>query len=138
MDKKIYARVSLNVPATVITDDGTELPVTAIDTTRESVTILCTLNQREAIAPGGNCVLGGRPVQVSLLLNLPDGTGRDAVVQAKCHLASARRLSKAQCMVGMRYVDIESRSLNRLESYLQQASGRDPAKADRSTPKAPA
>ncbi len=123
MDKKIFGRVSVNLPATIINDDGDKLEVTAVDTTGDIVDILCSLKQRDAIAPGGNFMVGGRPVQLSLILSLPDGKGKDASVQAKCHIVYSRRLSKEQCMVRMRYVDIESQSLSRLLRYLQQSSG---------------
>lgn len=121
MDKKIYGRVSVNLPATIVNEDGVELSVTAVDTTADSVNILCTLHQRDAIAPGGNFMVGGRPVQLSVSLSLSDSEGQEATVQAKCHIVYSRRLSKDQCMIRLRYVDIESRSRNRLLRYLKRS-----------------
>jgi hypothetical protein len=123
MDKKIYGRVSENLPATIVNEDGIELHVTAVDTAGDSVNILCNLNQREAIAPGGKFLVGGRPRQLSVNLRLPDEEGKDMPFQAKCHVAFTRRLSKELCMLGMRYVDIESQSLIRLVRYLKKSAG---------------
>lgn len=123
MDKKIYGRVSENLPATIVNEDGIELHVTAVDTAGDSVNILCNLYQRDAIAPGGRFLVGGRPVQLSINLRLPDEEGKDAPFQAKCHIAFSRRLSKEQCMIGMRYIDIESQSLIRLVRYLKKSAG---------------
>lgn len=120
MDKKIYGRVSENLPATIVNEDGVELHVTAVDTAGDSINILCNLYQRDTIAPGGNFLVSGRPVRLSIKLRLPDG---EAPFQAKCHIAFLRRLSKEQCMIGMRYVDIESQSLNRLVHYLKKSAG---------------
>ncbi|MBL1265527.1 PilZ domain-containing protein [Candidatus Methylomicrobium oryzae] len=123
MDKKIYGRVSESLPATIVNEDGVELHVIAVDTTGDGVNVLCDFYQRDAIVPGGNFLVGGRPVQLSISLTLPDGEGQDAPFRAKCHIAFLRRLSKERCMIGMRYVDVESQSLNRLVRYLKKSAG---------------
>jgi hypothetical protein len=123
MDKKIYGRVSEKLPVTIVNEEGIEWQVTAVDTAGDSINIVCNLYQRDAIAPGGNFLVGGRPVQLSITLSLPDDEGLDVSFQAKCHVAYSRRISKEQCMIGMRYVDIESQSLNRLIRYLKKSAG---------------
>ncbi|MEC4750412.1 PilZ domain-containing protein [Methylomicrobium sp. Wu6] len=123
MEKKIYGRVSEKLPATIFNEGGSELHVTAVETTGDGVNVLCDIYQRDAIAPGGNFVIGGRPMRLSIALNLPDGEGQNVPVQAKCHIAYARRLSKEQCMICMRYVEIENNSLNRLVSYISKSAG---------------
>jgi hypothetical protein len=123
MEKKIYGRVSERLPATLVNEDGMELNVTAVDTTGDGVNILCNIYERDAIAPGGNFLIGGRPVQLSIALSLPDNEGEEAPVEAKCHIVYSRRISKDQCMIGMRYVNIENQSLNRLVRFIHKSAG---------------
>ncbi|MGR8940062.1 MAG: PilZ domain-containing protein [Gammaproteobacteria bacterium] len=123
MEKKIYGRVSERLPATLVNEDGIELKVTAVDMAGDGVNILCNIYQRDAIAPGGNFLVGGRPVQLSIALSLPDEEGAVAPVQAKCHIVYSRRISKEQCMIGMRYVDIENQTLNRLVRFIHKSAG---------------
>lgn len=123
MEKKIYGRVSERIPATLVNEDGMALDVTAVETAGDSVNIVCNIYQRDAIAPGGNFLVGGRPLQISVALRLPDDEGRETPVQAKCHIVYSRRISKDQCMIGMRYVDIEDQNLNRLVRYIHKSAG---------------
>lgn len=130
MDKRIYGRVPVNLRATVANEGGVELQVTALETTGESVNVLCSLEQRDAIAPGGNIMVGGRPMRVSVTLRLPGAEWEDAVVRAKCNVMSCRRLSIQECVMRLRYVEIDSLSHKHLENFLKKAIG-----APRGSPK---
>lgn len=119
MEKKYYGRVSKQLSAIVANEDGFHLKVVTVDTAIDGVSILCNIYQRDVITPGGSFIRDGRPVKLSITLDLPDDDHASPIM-ARCHIAYSRRISKDQCMIGMRYVDFENNSQDRLLRFIRK------------------
>ena len=120
MEKKYYGRVSKQLSAIIENEDGLRLQVVAVDTAGNGVSILCNIYQREAITPEGRIIRNGKPVELSIALDLPDEDGRTSSIVARCHVAYSRRISNEQCMIGMRYVDFEHSNHERLLRFISE------------------
>lgn len=121
MEKKYYGRVSKPLSAIVANEDGLRLKVVAVDTSGDGVSILCNTYQRDVITPGGSFIREGRPVELSISLELPDEEAHASPIVARCHINYSRRISSEQCMIGMRYVDFENNSHDRLLRFISKA-----------------
>lgn len=122
MNKKYFGKVSSQLPAIVANEDGMRLKVTTVDTASDGISILCNIHQRDAITPGGSFLRNGRPMQLSIALDLPDDKGQAVPFTATCNVAYSRRISKEKCMIGMRYIDLERDSEVNLYRYIKSAT----------------
>lgn len=120
--KKYYGRVTKQLSAIISNQDGLRLKVVAIDTAVDGVSILCNFYQRDLLTPGGSFIRNGRPVELSLSLDLPDEEGRLSSLVARCHISYSRRISKEKCVIGMRYIGFEDNSQDRLFQFLSNTS----------------
>jgi hypothetical protein len=122
MEKKYYyGKVSKQLSAIIENEDGLRLKAVAVDTAGDGVSILCNIYQRDVITPGGSFIRDGRPVELSISLDLPDEEGRLTPISARCHITYSRRISKEQCLIGMRYVDFEHNSHDRLLRFISKS-----------------
>ena len=121
MEKKYYGRVNKQLSAIVANEDGLRLKVMAVDTAGDSVSILCNFYQRDTITPGGCFIRDGRPVELMLSLYLPDDEKQLAPLLARCHIAYSRRISREQCMIGLRYIYFENDGHARLLRFINSA-----------------
>ncbi|MGR9086531.1 MAG: PilZ domain-containing protein [Gammaproteobacteria bacterium] len=120
VNKRHFGRVSRQLSAIVENEDGLRLKVVTVDASVSGVSFLCNIYQRDVMTPGGSFLRNGRPVRLSITLELPDGEGNVALVRAYCHIAYSRRISREKCMIGMRYIDFEQNSHERLCRFISQ------------------
>lgn len=120
MHKKFYPKISKQLSAVVANEDGVQLNVLAVDTNGAEVCIQCDMRQRNVMTPGGSYVRGGRPVEWSISLELPDEDGKISPVAARCHISYSRRISSDLCKIGMRYVDMGRNDYNRLIRFIEK------------------
>lgn len=120
MRKKLYPKISKQLLAVVANEDGVRLNVLALDTNSAEVCIQCDIKQRNVMTPGGSYVRGGRPVELSISLELPDENGQISSIAARCHIAYSRRISKDLCKIGMRYIDMGKNDYNRLILFIEK------------------
>lgn len=120
MRKKLYPKISKQLSAVVANEDGVQLNVLALDTSSAEICIQCDIKQRNFMTPGGSYVRGGRPVELSISLELPDENGRVSPIAARCHIAYSRRISKDLCKIGMRYIDMGKSDYNRLIQFIEK------------------
>ncbi|WAK03032.1 PilZ domain-containing protein [Methylobacter sp. YRD-M1] len=120
MRKKIYPKISKQLSAVVANEDGVHLNVLALDTSSAEVSIQCDIGQRNVMTPGGSYVRGGKLVELSISLELPDENGQVSPIEARCHIAYSRRISRDLCKIGMRYVDMGKNDYNRLIQFIEK------------------
>jgi hypothetical protein len=120
--KKYFGRVTKQLSAIVSNPDGLRVKVVAIDTAVDGVSILCNFYQRDLLTPRGSFIRNGRPVELSLSLDLPDEKGGLSPLVARCHISYSRRISKEKCVIGMRYIGFENDSEDRLFQFLSNTS----------------
>ena len=120
MRKKIYPKISKPLSAIVANEDGVHLNVLALDTNSAELSIQCDIRQRNVMTPGGSYVRGGRLVELSISLELPDENGQMSPIAARCHIAYSRRISRDLCKIGMRYVDMGKNDYNRLIQFIEK------------------
>lgn len=120
MQRKIYPKISKELSAVVVNEEGVRLTVLAVDTTSAEVCIQCDVTQRNVMTPGGNYVHGGRPVEWSISLDLPGDNGQISSIAARCHISHSRRISSDLCKIGMRYIDMGKNDYNRLIQFIEK------------------
>lgn len=121
MSKRHYGRISKQLPAIVANEDGMRLKVVTVDASIGGVSILCNIYQRDVITPGGSFIRNGRPVKLSISLDLSNEDGQLSPIVANCHISYSRRISKDKCMIGMRYIDFENNSQDRLFRFISDS-----------------
>lgn len=107
-ERRLYQRIPVQASAIVTTEDGVRIKVVVVDVSSDGVGVECNIKQRNMITPGGSFVRDGKPVSVSVDLNLPDENDQSGKIIARCHVVFSRRMSSDQCKIGLRYVDIEN------------------------------
>jgi len=120
--KKHFGKITKQLSATVSNEDGIRVRVVTIDTAVDGVSILCNFSQRDLLTPRGSFIRNGRPVELSISLDLPDEEGRLSPLVARCHISYSRRLSKEKCVIGMRYIGFENDSQDRLFQFLSNTA----------------
>jgi len=97
------------------------LKVLAVDASSKGVCIQCNTYERNLITPGGSFVSEGKPVELFIWLELPFEGEEAKRVGARCHVAFSRRISRDQCKIGMRYLDLEENEYDTLVEYIESA-----------------
>ncbi|MGR9072417.1 MAG: PilZ domain-containing protein [Gammaproteobacteria bacterium] len=118
VEKRRYPRVLTGLPADINNPDGLKLNVNVLETSIDGVRIQCNTVQRNMITPGGCFISGGRPIELSLNLYLPEGD----VVSGRCQVAFSRRISKDRCELGLRYVELDVDSRNHLIVFIKKTT----------------
>ncbi len=122
MEKRYYPRINKPFSAVVQNENGVNINVMAMDTSNEGLSIKCNTFARNQITPGGRFVKDdGKPVELTVWLDLPVEEGKAETVAARCHVAFSRRLSSDQCKIGMRYMELDHNGYQTLLKYLESA-----------------
>jgi len=119
MEKRFYPRVVKRFSAVVENEEGVKLNVVAVDASSEGVCIQCNTFERNLITPGGSFVSHGKPVELFIWLELPSKGGALKKVGARCHVAFSRRISRDQCKIGMRYMEMDEGVYDTLINYIE-------------------
>lgn len=120
MEKRFYPRVATDLPAVIANDDGVLFNVRALDASSDGLSIECNIRQRNLVTPGGSFVReDGKPVELSVSLDLPDGNGATMRIEARCHIAFSRRIAKNKCKIGMRYTQLEETNYKNLVRFIE-------------------
>lgn len=119
MEKKIYPRVTAQLPVIVTNAEGVRLKVVAIDTSSDGFSIRCSTLQRDLMTPGGCYIRNGRPVELKARLDLPLADDRSLQVRARCNIEFSRRIARDRCEIGMRYKDLEGDGYENLIRFIE-------------------
>lgn len=120
MERRLYQRIPVQVPAIVTVDGGAGIKVVAVDVSNDGLSIECDIRQRNMITPGGSYVRNGKPVSVVVDVELSDGDGQSIKIVARCLVVFSRRMSNDLCKIGLRYVDIETGSREWLVRFAEK------------------
>ncbi|NOQ76275.1 MAG: PilZ domain-containing protein [Methylococcaceae bacterium] len=122
MEKRVYPRVIKQFSAVVENKEGVKLNVVAVDASSEGVCIQCNTFERNLITPGGCFVSNGKPIELFVMLELPGEGGVLQKIGARCHVAFSRRISRDQCKIGMRYMELEDGVYDTLIHCIESAT----------------
>ncbi|HEY8157650.1 MAG TPA: PilZ domain-containing protein [Methylobacter sp.] len=120
MERRLYRRIPIQIPAVVTVDGGAGVKVVAVDVSSDGLGIECDIRQRNMITPGGSYVRNGKPVSVVVDVELSDGDAQSIKIVARCLVSFSRRMSNDLCKIGLRYVDIESSSREWLARFVEK------------------
>ena len=122
MERRFYPRVARPFSAIVENEEGVHLNVVAIEASSEGFCIQCNIFERNLITPEGSFVRDGKPVELFVWMDLPSESGDIAnKIGTRCHVAFSRRISSDQCMIGMRYMDIDRTVYDTLVNYIESS-----------------
>ena len=124
MEKRLYPRIEKQFSAIVENKDGVQLKVMAVDTSSNGVCIQCNTFDRNLITPGGNFVdnSDGKPVELFLWLDLPFEGEAVKKIGARCHVVFSRRISRDQCKIGMRYMNLDDTAYETIVKFIEAAT----------------
>lgn len=122
MEKRFYPRVEKQLSAVVENQQGQQLNVVAVDASSDGVCIQCSILKRNLITPGGSFVSNGKPIELFVWLELPFEGSDAKKICARCHVAFSRRISKDQCQIGMRYMELGDGMHDTLIKYIESAT----------------
>lgn len=124
MEKRIYPRVEKQFSAVVENKEGMHLKVIAVDTSSNGVCIQCNTFDRNLITPSGSLVShsSGKPVELFVWLDLPFKGMTAKKIGARCQVVFSRRISRDQCKIGMRYMDLDDSVYETLVKYIESAT----------------
>jgi hypothetical protein len=119
MERRLYPRVSTQLPALIANDEGVQLKVLVSDISGDGLCMECNTIERDLVTPHGRFVRDdGKPVELVVKLNLPEENGKEAEIQARCHVTFSRRIARNRCMMGVRYHDLDSNAYQRLLHFI--------------------
>ena len=119
MERRLYPRVSTRIPAVIINDEGVQLRVLVSDISGDGLCMECNTIERDLVTPHGRFVRDdGKPVELFVKLKLPEESGGETEIQARCHVTFSRRIARNRCMMGVRYQDLESSAYQRLLHFI--------------------
>jgi hypothetical protein len=121
MKKKIYPRISTQLPAVLTSEEGIRLKVIALDTSQYGFTFQCSTYQRNSLTPGGCFIHNGRPVELEVLLDLPF-PDQYLQIKARCHVAFSRRIASEKCEIGIRYEEFDADGYKYLTKFIETKS----------------
>ena len=121
MERRFFQRVPLQVSAIVTTEDGVRIKVVTSDISTDGLGIECNAKQRNMITPGGSFVRSGKPISVSIDLNLNETIEFPSKLVARCQIAFSRRMSNNHCKLGLRYIEIDNNGYELLVQYVENA-----------------
>jgi len=124
MERRLYPRVSTRLPAVIMNDEGVQLKVVVSDISGDGLCMECNTIERDLVTPHGRFVRDdGKPVELFVKLSLPEESGEDKEIQARCHVTFSRRIARNRCMMGVRYLDLDPNAyqclLHFVDSVLQ-------------------
>ncbi len=100
MERRRFPRIEVEIPATINLPSGIQVPVRIRDLSSAGLQIQCDAIDSERIAPDGNHLRQGQPVEASVAFNLvQDNFCLD------CRLVFVRRASQDLYVIGLRYTD---------------------------------
>jgi hypothetical protein len=120
MERRFYPRIPIQVSSIVTTEEDVRIKLIAVDISTDRINVECNTRQRNMITPGGSFVRDGRPVTVSVDLDLSVEGSFSPEIVAKCHVVFSRRVSNELCKIGLRYVDMENNVHEQLAQFMKE------------------
>jgi c-di-GMP-binding flagellar brake protein YcgR len=121
VERRRYQRITVQVSAIVTTEEGAQIDVVAVEVSSDGLGIVCNTKQRNIITPAGSFIRDGKPVSVSVELNLSEADGQLSKIVARCHVVFSRRISSEQCKIGLRYAAFENNGQEKLIRFFEKA-----------------
>ena len=113
-----YHRIAVELDATVITGDGTEVPCQVNNLSRDGVMVPCSPETLDLILPNREPVAPHVAVPVALDLRLPDAP--ESPIHCQCNIIYTRRVSRDCFTVGMSFTTFAEDGRQRLDDYINQ------------------
>ncbi len=115
MERRRFPRVEVEIPAKVHLASGDQVPVQIRDLSSAGLQIQCDSIDSERIAPDGNHLHQGQPLEVTVSFNL----AQDRFC-LECRLVFVRRASQDLYVIGLRHTDPLQDDLIRLIRLLPE------------------
>ena len=120
MDKRVYPRIPIHLPVVITNEDGISLNVFATEASVDGFSIQCSIRERNIITPGGSFIRDGRPVELTVWLDVLGIGKKIAKIKAQCHVTYSRRVASDICHIGVRYSDIDENARKKMGFFIEQ------------------
>ena len=75
----------------------------------------CPTEERNSITPSGSLMMQGKPVELEIQIGLPGGGS----VNGRCQIVYSRRLSRENCLIGLRFLEFYENSFDILTQFIE-------------------
>jgi hypothetical protein len=110
--------------------DGFKIDVVALDTSSSGLKLQCNAIDRELLTPRGEWTRHGKPIEVTVTLNVPLENKGINTIKIDCAVAYSRRVALDCYHVGLSYKNLDHESISILAEFinarLKQDSASDP------------
>lgn len=117
----MYPRVKADLPIVIINPDGDKVETAVKDVSVAGFAVDCNIAERNLLTPGGSFVREGKPVKLSVRLDLPGKKGVFNNFEADCHVVYSRRVASDRCKIGMRFLRLESNVYDLLLEFIRSS-----------------
>jgi len=112
-------RVDISLLSASICDNENEISGKAFNISLGGVAVKCSTFERDQITPKGDYVCEGKPLEVSLVLNLPENKENNYALKARCRVVYSRRLTQDECQLGMHFLEMDAVGKERLMQFVE-------------------
>ena len=119
-ERRCTHRYRIKLPVELILEDGTVLPVEAVDISNKGLQCSCDSWIADEIEPRG---IQNHPldqIRLKAVIDFPDMNKYSSKLYARCRIVVARRVSQDDYLIGLAFVDFENGSERLLEKFIRQ------------------
>ncbi|MDC9727801.1 MAG: PilZ domain-containing protein [Methyloprofundus sp.] len=118
--RRLTTRVAVPLLAVSIQSNEYDISGQALDISLGGIAIKCSTFDRDQVTPKGDYVREGKPLEVSLVLNLPENKKSNYALKAKCRVVYSRRLTQDECQLGMYFLEIDAVGKEHLMKFVEK------------------
>lgn len=118
--RRLTTRVAVPLLAVSIQSNEYDISGQALDISLGGIAIKCSTFDRDQVTLKGDYVREGKPLEVSLVLNLPENKKSNYALKAKCRVVYSRRLTQDECQLGMYFLEIDAVGKEHLMKFVEK------------------
>jgi len=119
LKRRLKARTKVSSLSGSMRDKGDEISIEALDISMDGLAVKCSTIERDQLTPKGDFVCNGKPLEMDVIINLPEKNKVNYVFKAKCRVVYSSRLTQDECQLGMYFVEIKDSAKERLSKFIE-------------------
>ena len=121
MSQKRRAELRIEIPflSVIINNSDNEISGQALNVSLGGIAVKCSTFDRDQITPKGDYVCEGKPLEVGLVLDLPENKKNNYALKARCRVIYSRRFTQDECQLGMRFLEMDAVGKEHLMKFVE-------------------
>lgn len=117
--RRAEPRAEVSSLSVSICDNDNEITGKALNISLGGLAIKCSTFDRDQVTPKGDFICEGKPLEVRLILNLPDNKKNNYALKTKCRVIYSRRLTQDECQLGMYFLEMDAVARGHLKQFVE-------------------